>query len=158
MERIIDTNLQKYGYKYTSQVPEIREKMIASFYTHGTIPTSSQQLELFNIIICKYPKAELNYPFSNCSLDVFVNVNGTNIDVEYDGGFWHQDQQADIKRDKFLQSNGFKVLRVRSGHQLPTEEELFTSIDELATTDRKFKEIILSDWQQNKINEEEVSA
>ena len=113
------------------------------------------------MVKAKYLNAELNYPFSSLSLDIFISVDNINIDIEYDGRYWHQDQQADIRRDKFLQSKGFKVIRIRSGHKLPAEEQLFSAIDELVTTDRIFKEIILSDWnaKQYKINEnKEVSV
>ena len=75
-------------------------------------------------------------------------MDSIKIDVEYDGWFWHQDKHKDLKRDKFLQSQGFKVLRVRSGVQLPTEEELFEAIDYLVNTEHHFKEIILSDWKE----------
>lgn len=158
-QKMIATNIERYGVPYVLQNPQIKAKANYTLSKNGDVPTSSQQLKIYDIVKQKYHDAQLNYPFSMCSLDVFLNVNGINIDIEYDGYRWHQDQQADIKRDKFLQSNGFKVLRVRSGHKLPTEEELFTTIDELITTDRKFKEIILSDWQQHKINDrQEVSA
>ena len=96
----------------------------------------------------KYPDAILNYPFSSLSLDIFVEINNVKIDVEYDGWFFHQDKQKDIKRDKYLQSQGFKTLRIRSGHLLPTEQELFDAIDYLVNTEHHFKEIILSDWKE----------
>ena len=86
--------------------------------------------------------------FSQCSLDIFIEVNGVKIDIEYDGSYWHQNQQKDIKRDKFLQSHGFKTLRVRSGHLLPNEQELFDAIDYLVSTEHHFKEIVLSDWKK----------
>lgn len=160
-EKIRQTNLEKYGYKNVWLSPEIQSKIAKTQAENFKTKTSSQQNKLYNIIKKKYQNAELNHPFSQCSLDVFVSIDGNNIDIEYDGSYWHQDQQRDIKRDKFLQSQGFKVLRIRSGHKLPTEEQLFSAIDELVTTDCIFKEIILSDWksQQYKINyEQEVFA
>ena len=94
----------------------------------------------------KYPDAVLNYPFSTCFLDIFVCIDDIKIDIEYDCKFFHN-KQRDIKRDKYLQSQGFKTLRIRSGHLLPTEKELFNAIDYLVDTDHIFKEIILSDWK-----------
>ena len=156
-EKVFTTNLIKYGYKSALQNKEVKEKQMQTFYQNSTTPTSSQQLKLYDIIKQKYLDAKLNYPFSNCSLDIFIDISDIKIDIEYDGSYWHQNQQADIKRDKFLQSRGFKVLRIRSGHKLPAEEEIFTAINELATTNRIFKEIILSDWhpKQYKINEQQ---
>lgn len=159
-QKIVATNIDRYGVKSPLQNQDIKQKQMETFYKNGTTPTSSQQLKIYNIIKQKYPNTELNYPFSKCSLDIFVCINGINIDIEYDGSHWHQDQQADIRRDKFLQTNGFKVLRIRSGHKVPEKAELFSTIESLLESEHNFKEIILSDWkQQNKINEKQgVSA
>lgn len=142
------TFLERYGVKNASQVPEFREKVMKTMSQNGTAPTSSQQILLYNMIKSKYNNSEINYPFSNCCLDIFICEKDIKIDIEYDGWYWHQDKYKDVKRDKFLQKNGFKILRIRSGHLLPTEEQLFEAIEELITTDRKFKEIILDDWKE----------
>lgn len=147
-DKVKQTCLERYGVEHNSQVREFREKAVRTLAENSSVPTSSQQIKLYKIIKNKYPDAELNYPFSTCSLDIFVCVNSIKIDVEYDGGYWHQDKQKDIKRDKFLQSQGFKTLRIRSGHKVPTEEELFDAIDYLVNTEHNFKEIILSDWKE----------
>ncbi len=147
-ERVKQTCFERYGVEHTSQVKEFKEKAIKTLTENCVIPTSSQQIQIYEMIKNKYPNAELNYPFSTCSLDTFVCINGVNLDVEYDGSYWHQNKQKDIKRDKFLQSQGFKTLRIRSGHKIPTEEELFDAIDYLVNTEHHFKEIILSDWKE----------
>lgn len=163
-QKIKNTNLQKYGFESPLQSPDIQQKIInTNIERYGvsyailsaSIQISSQQRKIYELIKQKYSNAELNYPFSNCLLDMFVCINNINIDIEYDGSYWHQDQQKDIRRDKFLQAQGFKVLRIRSGHKIPSEEKLFSAINELATTNCIFKEIILSDWnqEQHKINE-----
>lgn len=154
-EKIKKTMLERYGYEYVLQVPELKEKMFKTMSTNNSVPTSKQQISLYNILLKKYNNVEMNYPFSKCCLDIFISVNDIKIDVEYDGWYWHQDEQKDIKRDKFLQQNGFKVLRIRSGRKLPTEEQLFEAIDKLINTDKKFTEIILDDWKTtNKGGEE----
>ena len=138
----------KYGVENPIQIPEVREKVRQSLTENGTGKASKQQIQLHKMIKQRYPNAELNYPFSTCSLDVFVCIDDIKIDVEYDGWYWHQDKLADLKRDKFLQSSGFKTLRIRSGTLLPTEQELFDAIDYLVNTKHHFKEIILSDWKE----------
>ena len=45
-------------------------------------------------------------------------------------------------------SKNIKILRIRSGELLPTEQELFEAIDYLVSTEHKFKAIILSDWKE----------
>lgn len=146
------TCMERYGVEFPNQSPEVKEKSLKTFAQNESIKTSTQQRKVYEIIQKKYPEAILNYAFSNCLLDVFVCVNNIKLDIEYDGWFWHQDQQQDIKRDKFLQSNGFKTLRIRSGHLVPDEHEIFDAIDELVTTQHCFREIILPDWKGNLIN------
>lgn len=148
MQRAQLTNLQKYGVKNPQQNPKIKAKTLETLSRQGKVPTSKPQIKLYEIIKQKYPDVKLNYPYSNCSLDIFIEINNVKIDIEYDGAFYHQDKQRDIKRDRLLQSQGFKTLRIRSGHLLPTEEELFFAIDYLVDTEHHFKEIILSDWEK----------
>lgn len=147
-EKLKQTFINKYGCDNPQQNQEIKRKTLETMYRNGTTPTSQQQIQLHKMVQQKYPSAELNYPFSLCSLDIFVCINDIKIDIEYDGWYWHQDKHKDLKRDKYLQSKNFKILRIRSGTQLPTEQELFEAIDYLVNTEHHFKEIILSDWKE----------
>lgn len=148
-EKVKQSMLQRYGYEYVLQVPELKKKMLDTMKKNGTnISTSSQQIEIFKILKRKYHYVEINYPVNFFSLDVFVFVEDIKIDVEYDGWYWHQDKQRDIKRDKVLQKEGYKVLRIKSGRLLPTEEQLFEAINKLVETDRKYTEIVLDDWKE----------
>ena len=63
------------------------------------------------------------------------------------------DKMKDLRRDRFLWSEGIKTLRIRSGILLPTEQELFDAIDYLVNTEHHFKEIILSDWKEKEEEE-----
>ena len=146
--KVKQTCLKKYGCTNSMQNETIRAKAMSTLCKNGNTPTSSQQIEVYNILKQYYDTTKLNYPFSLLSLDIFVCINNIKIDVEYDGWFWHQDKQKDLQRDKFLQSKGFKVLRIRSGELLPTEQELLDAINYLINTEHKFKEIILSDWKE----------
>lgn len=160
-QKALNTIMDRYGVDCVLKSKEIQEKSMRTRIQSGAVPTSQQQKKLYNIIQTKYTNVELNYPFGRCALDILININGILIDVEYDCDYWHQDLLVDLKRDKFLQSNGFKTLRIRSRYKLPSEEQLFSAIDELITTNRMFKEIILPDWnpEQYKINKgQEVSA
>lgn len=148
LQKARKTLLDRYGVENPIQIPEVREKICKSFMENGTGKVSKQQKQLYEIIKKRYIDAELNYPFSTCSLDIFICIKNVKIDIEYDGWYWHQNKQSDLRRDKFLQSNGFKTLRIRSGCLLPTEQELFEAIDYLVNTEHHFKEIILSDWKE----------
>lgn len=136
---------KKYGVSNPMQVKLIREKQNQIMCDNGTVPTSQQQLKIFNMLAEYYGdnKCALNEPLSDLSLDCVVNVNGCKIDIEYDGAYWHQDQQKDRRRDEFVKSNGYKVLRIKSDRMIPTIEEINQKIDILLQTNKKYQEIVL---------------
>lgn len=95
------------------------------------------------IVECDVCHSLYNTPYKS-----YIRYHTYGIDIEYDGWYWHQDQQRDNKRDRFLQSNGFKVLRIKSARQIPKKKEIFDAIDSLVKTDRIYKEIIMDDWKE----------
>lgn len=147
------TCLEKYGFENAMQNPEIKTKAATALLKANAIPTSSQQLKLFELckdIISKFDDnadVELNVQESSAILDIRILFsNGVKIDVEYDGWYWHQDVNKDRRRDEFLKNKGYKILRIRSGKLLPTEEELKESFEYLLKENNKFSQIILKDW------------
>lgn len=91
----------------------------------------------------------LNKALKEVSLDIAIELDDCLINVEYDGWYWHRErEEQDRKRDYFLYSNGYKVLRIRSAYALPTNEELFEAIDYLITTNHHHKIITLPDWDE----------
>ena len=75
--------------------------------------------------------------------------NGIKVDIEYDGFHWHQDAEKDRRRDEVVKNNGYKVLRIKSGHKIPTIEQLQEAFEYLSKPDTTFTQIILSDWKIN---------
>lgn len=147
--KIKKTCIEKYGYKYVTQVPEIREKIIQSLLKNGNVPTSSQQIELHKMIQEQYPDAILNYPYDRCIFDIaLIITDNIKIDIEYDGWYWHQDKTKDIKRDYYVKSKGWKVLRIKSANKLPEPDELFQKIEYLINTEHSHADIFLSDWKE----------
>lgn len=159
-------NLDKYGYEYVSQVPEFKEKTkatclkrygaecglssdeirtkgVLTLLKKGGIYTSKQQIELCEILKAEYGNCNLNQPCGRFSLDCVVIVNGINIDIEYDGWYWHQDKQRDRRRDEVVKSKGFKVFRILSDKKLPTIEQIREKIDFLITTQHNFTQLNL---------------
>lgn len=148
-EKVAKSNMEKYGYRSVLQVPEIQEKITQSLYENGTTPTSSQQLEIYNMLKKNQYDVGLNYPVSNVSLDVAIFIDeNIKIDLEYDGSYWHKDQQYDRRRDEFLKSQGWKILRIKSRRKVPSLEDVVSSINKLIDTDRTFTSIILDDVQE----------
>lgn len=142
-----ETMLIKYGFKSALQNIEIKAKAIKTLSQNGTCKTSTQQLEIFNTLKENNYYVELNYPLSHINLDVAIFINEIKIDLEYDGWNWHQDKQKDRKRDEFTKSQGWKILRIRSGHKIPSLEQIEEAINKLINSDRTFTQIILDDWK-----------
>lgn len=144
--RIENTNISKYGGKAPICSSEIRNKINQTMYENGTCKTSEKQLLLNQMIIDLYGNSELNYPCDKVSLDCMTIVNGIKIDIEYDGWYWHKDkQEEDKRRDFFVESKGYKVIRfIAYENRLPTEEELRNAIHKITTTSRKFTKVKLN--------------
>lgn len=150
-EKIHKTIRRKYGVNYITQNKEIRAKIAETLNKNNSCPTSSQQLEIYNMLKENNYNVELNYPLSRINLDIAIFIDNIKIDLEYDCAHWHKDQQKDRKRDEFTKSQGWKILRIRSGHKLPTLEQLEESIDKLINSDRTFTQIILDDWRDEEV-------
>ena len=151
-EKSKTTCLERYGVEYICQSPEIREKMQAAFAKSGKIPISKPQPKIYEMVLNEYETVEINYPVSNLSLDCFIEIDGVKIDVEYDGWFWHKDKQRDFARDKALLKLGYKTLRIKGGHNIPTIEQLKEKIEILTHTERYFEQIFLDEYlkEENK--------
>ena len=107
------------------------------------------ELKVFEMLKEKYSDkvVELNYIFSRSILDCALFINNIKIDIEYDGWYWHNPKD-DRRKDEYLKSKGWKVLRIRSGHKIPTIEQLEIAIKKLTTTDKVFTTITLDDWKE----------
>ena len=94
---------------------------------------------------------ELNKKEGSYYIDIYVERKRCRIAIEYDSWFWHAgNQDYDDKRDKDLIAEGYKVLRIRSNKQLPSQKQIDSAIRELVSTaDRK--EIVLPDWGVGRI-------
>lgn len=149
MERARNTNREKYGYDWHMQRPEYQEhlgqlmmekygvghafqvdailaKAMATRCKNSGNPTSKPQLKLAKLLLEMYGNCEIEVPCGRCSLDCVVVLCNMRIDVEYDGWYWHQDEQRDRRRDAFVKSNGYQILRVKSNKHddIPTKEQI----------------------------------
>lgn len=95
---------------------------------------------------------KLNHPFGVYNIDVALEVDGIFIAVEYDCYYWHRifkDQRlAEQERDQKLISAGWRVLRIRSGEQLPTDQQINAAVSEIING-ASFVEIVLDDWRES---------
>jgi len=141
------TSLKNWGTEHPMQNLIIQEKVRKTLYNNNNISTSTQQLYIYNLLKDNGYNVELNYPLSKINLDVALFISVFKIDIEYDAWYWHQNQQKDRRRDEFSKSQGWKILRIKSGILLPTLEQLKYSIEKLINSSRTFTSIILNDWK-----------
>ena len=148
-----NTMLERYGVEYSMQSDELLSKSRETFYKNNSISTSKQQKQLYEMLSNLYEDKEvqINYPYGRCSLDIALFIDNKNIDIEYDGWYWHQDLQHDRRRDEFLKSNGWKIIRVKGSHKIPTENQLQEAISRIIVNGYSYTEIVLEDWKN--INE-----
>jgi very-short-patch-repair endonuclease len=143
-EKIKNTMIEKYGVGCGLQLPKCREEL---FKTQKS--ASSQQIIIYNLIKNKYNnnQVENNFYYSSLCLDIFLLINNIKIDIEYDSWYWHN-PISDRRRDEFLKSDGFKILRIKSSHKIPESKELFEKIEEMVDSEHKYFTIILDDWKE----------
>ena len=130
--KIQNTMQEKYGTKYPLQVDAFLEKaLITRSATGSTI--SKPQRKLYELLKEYYTNTQLEVPCDRCSLDCVVSIDNIKIDVEYDGWYWHQDKQRDRRRDNFVKSKGYKILRILGNKkdELPNINILIEHINKL---------------------------
>lgn len=128
--------LEKYGYENPSYSPDLQAKAKSSMYENGKYPTSVPERQLIKMLIQLYGEENCKpgYPVDKVNFDCLLTISGCNIDVEYDGLYWHQGmEEYDRKRNHWLISKGYKVLRVKGNKydELPTIERLKEEVDYL---------------------------
>lgn len=146
-EKIRATFMERYGVEYAGQIPEAIEKRNRTLLKDGKVPTSQQQIAVYNMLKENSYNVELNYPVSKLLLDVALFVDNVKIDIEYDGYYFHKDTAIkDRRRDEFLKQDGWKILRIKGRRNIPTFEKLQSAINKLLTSDRTYTELVLDDW------------
>lgn len=142
-ENQISAVRKKYGCDCVLQNKSIISKARETYYKNGSCPTSKPQIALYNLLNEIYGNCELNYPCNNCSLDCMIVIDGVSIDIEYDAPYWHQDEQKDRRRDEFIKSQGYKILRIQSKHKIPSKQQIKEAIDYLVKDGHSFMKIKL---------------
>jgi len=103
---------KRYGVKCNFSTEEHRQWMIeggAAYCNRFIKNPSKPQIELFELCQQVFPYPILNYPCGRYSID--IAIPSLNLAIEYDGSYWHPDEIYDKKRQKFIENQGWKVIR-----------------------------------------------
>ena len=125
-----------YNYKISESRGKIACKNCKQLKIRDTLQKKYGANSLWEIPVELYGKDNCHpgYPVDKVNLDCLVNLNGEKIDVEYDGLYWHRNtQDYDRKRNHWLISLGYKVLRIKTNKNddLPTINQLKNEVDYL---------------------------
>lgn len=128
-EKSKKTNQLRRGVDYPTQSPEVKQKIINSFYENQSVSTSNQQRYL-----AKLYNMEINYPILYWNVDLYDK--DSKICCEYDGnghqlsvdlGFLSQ-EEFDKKqefREKSIINEGYKMVHIVSKKdRLPSDTVL----------------------------------
>lgn len=110
-------------------------------YVNGQ-PVSQRQRGIHRMI-----GGQLNYPVNRYRIDIAIQHDGSMIAVEYDSYHFHNDQR-DAIRDRYLLSQGWRILRIKSGRLLPKKKDLLAALSAVKHG-QTYHEIVLPDWGQD---------
>lgn len=133
-EKVLSSVHEKYGVENISQSEEIKEKKTKSFYKHGSISTSSQQVYLHNLY-----GGELNFPLKFYNLDICftdeklcVEYSGGGHDLSVKMGYISQEEfkHKEIVRCAAIKNEGYKLMEIISEYDyLPSDDILLQMLE-----------------------------
>jgi len=130
------TCLERFGVTNWGKTEEnkilAKERMLnggAAYSLSFITNPSKPQVELFNLVKELYPSSILNFPIKICNRNIDIAIHEFKIAIEYDGSYWHQDKDADEKRQKDIETLGWRFLRYFD--RIPSLDELQNDIDGL---------------------------
>ena len=94
------------------------------------------------MIVKNFPEnqVELNYVIGNYFLDICIL--DFKLNIEYDGNYWHSfTEEKDRKRDDFLLSYGYNIIRIKSDRKIPEESYIINYIKTILQNDSAEKQV-----------------
>ncbi len=124
-------NQYALGTKHTKEWRDNQQEYMLNgqaAYMNSFIKNPSKpQVELYKLAKLIDPDAIINFPSLNYSID--IAIPDQMIAIEYDGSYWHQNKEVDIKRQKELELIGWKFLRYQD--YVPMIKELKSDLQQL---------------------------
>lgn len=147
------TNLSKFGEEWFPASETFKEKCVEKFgvdnpmknesckiragktaFKNGSVPVSKEEQKFVNKLIEIFGKERCvpSFSVSKYFMDCLLVFNGIQIDIEYDGWYWHtQKQNNDEKRNEIILSKNFKVLRFISKGRIPTKNQIIEGVNRI---------------------------
>jgi very-short-patch-repair endonuclease len=74
---------------------------------------------------------KLQHPAGRCRLDFAIIGNGKKLNIEVDGAAYHTDQAKDLRRDSWLRSQGWVVIRYKAKDLLTSRDYCQSAADDI---------------------------
>ena len=127
---------ERYGTEKSRKLKEIWKTKwrngFASYVFSFIKRKSKPQVSIFNMAKESFPSAKIDFPFLNFCLDIVIPEY--KVVIEYDGWFWHQNEEKDAERQKLCEFYGWKFLRYRGKPNkdiIPSKEQLLLDIQKI---------------------------
>ena len=104
----------RYGHEYQAKIVSRTTENTGCPICNKERKTSFQEKAVYYYIKSCFPEAQDNVRLDwlgNYEIDIYIP--SLNIGVEYDGCFWHENVENDIKKDDLCQNNGVNLIRIR---------------------------------------------
>lgn len=126
--------IEKYGKDNPALCPDLLAKARITAYHNGTAPTSFPERKLVELLKEIYGENNCiaSFPVDQVSLDCLLKINNIQIDIEYDGCYWHMNtKDKDRKRNHWLISKGYKIIRILGNSKdiLPSKERIIEEVN-----------------------------
>jgi very-short-patch-repair endonuclease len=108
---------------------------------------NGRRFSLLQVELQKLVGGILNHRVGRHAVDLAIVSGGPRVAIEYDSWYWHAGCEAkDKARDQALLAAGWRVLRIRSGGQVPSAQELRRMILELRKSPIAVRVHTSEDW------------
>jgi len=124
----------KHGYKNHTEWMESS----GAVYMNSFIQNPSKlQVDTWKIVCKISPYVYLNYPVTHLenTYSIDIAIPKLEIAIEYDGSYWHQDKENDLKRQKELEEDGWKFIRYVD--KVPTKEQVLEDLFHFISSHKK---------------------
>jgi len=130
------------GHEWQARISHRAKGVSCPICNHGS-QTSFPEQAIFYYIKKVFDDSTSRYKFMG-KWEIDVYIASLKFGIEYDGIYYHQDIEIDLKKDKLLKSEGIKLLRIKETKNIIIDYQEEHNIIYLNEnyTDNQFNEVI----------------
>lgn len=110
-------------------------------YVNGVLVSNPQR------VLAEQLDGELNVMVEKYYIDIALYFGDKKLAIEYDGGRWHDIEDGSERiRDRVLINNGWKILHIRAGSEVPNIDEVREKVTNLLHSEKQIGYIVYDEW------------